>query len=153
MDQKGGTITLIYKDNSRSKLIEKGNLRAFEYGLWNIVNGNNNFEILGLYHPPPSDKNLHMNLQFIDEFLDLYFQLSEKYLNMVITGDFNIHYYEEVNNAEHLRGMMEVMGLVQFVNFRTHLSGSCLDLVFTEQIGRIKISNIRERTCFQTIKL
>ena len=37
-----------------------------------------------------------------------------------------------------------MMELVQLVNFPTHLSGSCLDIVFTEQIGRIKMSNIRE---------
>ena len=36
------------------------------------MNRNNNFEILGLYHPPSSDKNHHMNIQFRDEFLDLY---------------------------------------------------------------------------------
>ena len=36
----------------------------------------NNFEILGLYHPPPSDKNHHMKLQFIDDLVDLYTQLS-----------------------------------------------------------------------------
>ena len=106
------------------------------------MNENYNFEILGLYHPPPSDKNHNMNLQFIDEFLDLYMWLSEKHLNMTISGDLNIHYFEEVNNADQLQDMMEVMELVQFVNFPTHLSGNCLDLVFTEQI-RIKISKIR----------
>ena len=46
-DQRGSGIVLIFKDNIRSKLTEKGNLRTFEYGLWNIMNGNNNFEILG----------------------------------------------------------------------------------------------------------
>ena len=51
-DQRGSGIVLIFKDNIRSKLTEKGNLRTFEYGLLNIMNGNNNFEILGLYHPP-----------------------------------------------------------------------------------------------------
>ena len=101
-DHKSIDIALISKYNNRNKLTEKGNLRTFEYGLWNIVNGNNNFEILRLYHPPPSDKNYHMNLQFIDEFLDLYVWLSEKHLNMIITGDFNIHYFEEANNTEQL---------------------------------------------------
>ena len=88
------------------------------------MNGNNNFEILR-YLPPPSDKNHHMNLQFIDEFLDLYMQLSKKHLNMIITGDFNIHYFEEVKNAEQLKDMMEAMGLVQFVNFPTHFLRNC----------------------------
>ena len=103
---KGSGIALIYKDNIRSKLIEKGNLRTLEYGLWNIMNGNNNFEIFWLYHLPPSDNNHHMNLHFIDEFLDLYMQLSEKHLNMIISGDFNIHYFEEVNNVDQLKDMM-----------------------------------------------
>ena len=59
-DQKVSGIALICKDNIRSKQIEKGNLRTFKYGLWNIVNRKNNFEILGLYYPPSSDKNHHM---------------------------------------------------------------------------------------------
>ena len=63
---------------------------------------------------------------------------------MIITGDFNIHYFEEINNADQLKDMMEAIGLVQFVNFPTHLLGKCLDLVFTEGIGRIKARNIRE---------
>ena len=67
---------------------------------------------------------------------------------MIITGNFNIHYFEKVNNADQLKDMMEAMGLVQFVNFPTHLLGNCLDLVFTEQIGGIKISNIREEDMF-----
>ena len=93
-DKKGGSIALICKDNIRSKLIEKGNLRTFKYGLWNIMNGNNNFEILGLYHPLQSDTNHHMDLQFIDKILGLYTWLSEKHLHITITGDFNIHYFE-----------------------------------------------------------
>ena len=36
---------------------------------------------------------------------------------MIITGNFNIHYFEEVKNAEQFKDMMEEMGLVQFVNF------------------------------------
>ena len=108
------------------------------------MNGNNNFEILWLYHPPPSDKNHHTNLQFINQLLDLYTQLSEKHPNMIITGNFNIHYFEEVNKAEQLKDMVEAMGVLQFVYFPTHILGNCLSLVFTEQIIRIKISNIRE---------
>ena len=143
-DKKGGSIALIHKDNMRSKLTEKGNLRTFKYGLCNIMNGNNNFDIFRLYHPPPSNKNHHMNHQFIDKFLQLHSWLSEKHFNIIITGDFNIHYFKEVNNAEQPKDMMKAMGLVQFVNFPTYLSANCLDLVFTEQIGRIKISNNRE---------
>ena len=43
---------------------------------------------------------------------------------MIIYGDFNIHYFEEVNNADQLKDMMEAKGLVQFVNFPTHLFGT-----------------------------
>ena len=34
------TRALICKYNIRSKLIDKENLKTFEYGLWNIINGN-----------------------------------------------------------------------------------------------------------------
>ena len=42
-DKKGSGTALICEDNIRNKLIEKGNLRIFQYGLWNIMKRNNNF--------------------------------------------------------------------------------------------------------------
>ena len=88
----------------------------------------------------------HTNQDFIDKFLELSADLSNRYLNMMIAGDFNIQYFHLENenvDADQFQDMMEAMGLVQHINLVTHTSGNSIDLLFSDQVGQLKIKSVK----------
>ena len=93
-----------------------------------------------------------MNQQFLDELIEVYATLSVMHLNLIILGDFNIHYLMEKNDSKQCKDMMEVGGLIQKVMFDMHVMGNILDLIFFEQVGNIKISNVKEGPMFSGYK-
>ena len=142
---RGGRLALITKKECKTKLVQGGITRTFEYGLWELTSGKSNIMLLGIYHPPPSNRNAHTNENFIDEILELFTDLSKKYRDILIMGDFNIHYYYDDDIiGEQFQDSMEAMGLIQHVNFVTHTSGDIIDLVFTEQLSKYKVTNVGE---------
>ena len=101
--------------------------------------------LLGIYHPPPSNRNVHTTENFIDEFLEMFMDLSKKYMSLLIKGYFNIHYYCDYDIiSEQFQDSLEAMGLIQHVNFVTHTSGNIIDLVFTEQLSKFKVTKVRK---------
>ena len=65
--------------------------------------------------------------------------LSKKYTDLLIMGDFNIHYYHDYDIiSEQFQDLVEAVGLIQHVNFVTHTSGNIIDLVST------KVTKVRE---------
>ena len=65
---------------------------------------------------------------------------------MMIAGDFNIWYFHIENenvDAVQFQDMMEAMGLVQHINFATHILGNTIDLLFSEQVGQLKVESGR----------
>ena len=50
----------------------------------------------------------------------------------MISGDFNIHYFNDRNNSDQFKDMTEAIGLNQLVSFPTHTSGNFLDLILIE---------------------
>ena len=63
-------------------------------------------------------------------------------------GEFGIHYLMEKDDSEQFKDMMEAVGLIWKVTFDTHVMGNILDLIFVEQMGNIKISNVKEGLMF-----
>ena len=92
-DHRGGGLALISCCYLDVKLIDMRKIKTFEFALWEIKSGKVGFEFLGIYHSPPSQ--LHQ--QFIDEFLELFVDLSNRCLNAMIAGDFNTQYFNIKN--------------------------------------------------------
>ena len=65
-------------------------------------------------------------------------------------GDFNVHYLMEKDDSEQFKDMMEAVGLIK--TFDMHVMGNILDLIFVEQVGNIKISNVKEDPMFSDHK-
>ena len=66
--------------------------------------------LLGIYHPPPSNRNVHTNEDFIDEFLELFMDLSKMFTDLLIMGDFDIYYYcDDDIRCDQFQDSMEVM--------------------------------------------
>ena len=113
--------------------------------LWELTPGKSSIMLLGIYHPPPSNRNIHTNENVIDEFLELFLDLSKKYMDLLIMGDFNIHYYcDDDIRGQQFQDSMEAMGLIQHVNFLTHTSGNIIDFVFTEQLSKFRVTKARK---------
>ena len=90
---RGGAPALISCSYLDLKLMDMKKMKTLEFALWKIKSGKVEFEFLGIYHPPSLQLHKHTNQKFVDEFHELFVDLSNKYLNMMIEGDLNIHIF------------------------------------------------------------
>ena len=112
-EHRGGGLALITMKECKAKLVQGGVTRTFEYGLWELPSSKSYIMLLGIYHPPPSNRNIHTNENFPDKFLELFMDLSKKYMDLLIMGDFNIHYYCDYDIiGEQFQDSVEAMGLI-----------------------------------------
>ena len=139
---RGGGLALIMKEDIELNLIESRMMKTFEFAAWNLKIQNKELQLMGVYHPPPSKIHQHTDQMFIDEFLELDMEISVKYTNLMISGDFNIHYFNAKNDSDQFKDMIEAIGLNQLVSFLTHASGNVLDLILIEQIGSCEVNRV-----------
>ena len=127
-------------------ILDSGMGKTFEFAVLKInLKTEKPVQLVGIYHPPPSELHKHTITSFTNEFLGKYAEFCVKYNNMLIVDDFNVH-VEDVTNgdAEHYIGMCKAIGLDQHVNFATHHQGHTLDLILTELNSAIQVSNIKQ---------
>ena len=97
---KSGGIGLIYKSNLKVKILDSGMAKTFEFAVWQInLKNEKPVQLVGIYHPPPSELHKHTITAFTDEFLEKYAEFGVKYNNMLTVGDFNIH-VEDVSSGD-----------------------------------------------------
>ena len=135
---------MVYKTDHKCGLISTGQSDNLEYGFWRLQIGGNTIHLLGIYHPPPSDKICSNYTKFMEEFMTLIGNLRSDYKNILIAGDFNIH----INDGNDIEAgqfidKLEALGLKQYVNFPTHKSGNTLDLIINDELSRMKPIYIR----------
>ena len=88
--RQGGGLALIYNEKQfKIKQISKGQTESFKYTVWEISQKNSRWHLVGIYHPPPSQKNAS-NITFLDEFSDYIGELRDKYVNLLIAGQVRI---------------------------------------------------------------
>ena len=106
-----------------------------ESAVWRVTSLQMSLHIVGVYRPP--DKSIP---DFLDFFTEYIADLIAEHENIVLVGDFNIHINDEDNpNAVIFLDTMTALGLHQHANGPMHCSGNCLDLVFTEELSRMKV--------------
>ena len=122
------------KENLKVKREDKRITAEMEYAKWKVTSVNSFLNILGVYRPP--DVSIS---QFLDNFTEPLVDTAASNTNLVILGDFNIHDNDVSDpNASTFLDIMTALGLKQHVRGPTHKSGSCLDLIFTEEMSRTK---------------
>ena len=142
-NRKGGGILLLSRAYFQCKQVKKSKYPTFEGATWNIHIGNTSLNITGIYHPPPSARNVTTNAMFTDQLSDYLLDLLSDTSNHIITGDFNIHVNDPSDvDAAVLLDTMSALGLKQHVDIPTHNKGNTLDLIFTEDIGYTKVESI-----------
>ena len=136
----GGGLACIYRERYKVDQKMAGANTSFEYALWLVrISDADYINVLGIYHPPPTGKN-PPNSVFIDEASKFIAEEIMNLENIVILGDFNIRINDaEDNEVSAFSDTFHALGLDQHVNFPTHVHGNTLDLVFTENLSKIKV--------------
>ena len=96
--------------------------------------------VLLIYRLPYSRGNLCTGLKFVEEFG--YFLRDRLNNTNIIMGDFNSH-VEDVQDSKHLafQCLFQSLGLIQHVDYPTHLSGHTLDLIITKEEDTLCVSD------------
>ena len=137
--KRGGGIALICKSTLKTKHIRAGTKRSFEYSIWSIQTTNQAICLVAIYRPP--DLSLPW---FLDDFTEFMVDIIADSSNIVVMVDFNIHVNcDDDHNAVIFSDTMKAIGLHQHVTGPTHRSGNTLDLIFTEELSKIKLKSCK----------
>ncbi|KAJ8020737.1 hypothetical protein HOLleu_40411 [Holothuria leucospilota] len=110
-------------------------IESFEYGVWSVVVNNcTSFTIVIIYRPPYSTKHPVGCSVFIAEFAEFINNIHIDHKNVLVMGDFNIHWDDNLNYDKiAFHDLTTSYGLVQSVNCVTHFSGYTIDLILTKE--------------------
>ena len=117
------------------KLLAEGDKQSFQYASWRLQVLHTSIMVMAIYRPPGQSA-----INFLADFTDWLTENLLQGCNSIILGDFNLH-LNDMNSDDtmNLRDTMDVLGLVQHVNFATHSSGNILDHIYTEEASSVKI--------------
>ena len=87
-EKKGGGITIVYKDNIKTKKINTSQFNCFESCVRKLDVNNCSILVMIIYQPPQSCRSI---TPFSDKFLELYTTIASFGKNIIIAGDFNIY--------------------------------------------------------------
>ena len=79
--------------------------------------------------------------KFTDDFLEYLTSIMPELSNIIVLGDFNIHYNNILGMHRYLRSQWNLFGFDQHVKSATHVQGNVLDLIFTESEGQTLVKN------------
>lgn len=85
---KGGGVGFLIRKSFDVKLNDSGNLRSFEFIDLNISSSKSTIRMIGLYRPPPNNKNKLTFAMFIDDFSSLLQILSSSTTHLNYHGGF-----------------------------------------------------------------
>ena len=129
---RGGGVAMIWKEQYAMKLEPPIEASSFESMVMLATIGSRAFRIVVLYRVPPSTKNKIQKSLFIKEFADLMEQAATWPGQLVILGDFNIHWDHDTDTEKkELHDLLESFGINQHVEGPTHTKGHTLDLVMS----------------------
>ena len=129
---KDGSVGLIWKDQYAMKLQPSIEVSSFESSIMLATLGSKFYCTVTLYRPTPSTKNKIKKSLFIQEFADLLEQAATWTGQVIILGDFNIH-WDADNDTEKrdLCNLLDSFEITQHVDGPTHTEGHTLDLVMS----------------------
>ncbi|XP_028418754.1 uncharacterized protein LOC114544280 [Dendronephthya gigantea] len=133
----GGTAILVH-NTLRVKKRKAAIMNSFECSDWIIASDTFRIRLVVIYRPPYSAIHPVTTSAFISEFAEFLESVIMATEPLLIAGDFNIHVNAHSDNdAVKFLDFLQSMGLVQHVNFPTHVSGKTLVLLITCEIHSI----------------
>jgi hypothetical protein len=129
---RGGGIAVLLRSSFSVTPQDSFNAVSFESMRLAIKIKSVTIHLVVIYRVPPSKKNgLHSN-QFHQEFCDMVDHLSTLKGNILIAGDFNIHWDKtESREMIELAEFIESHNLQQHIQDPTHIKGHTIDLIIT----------------------
>ncbi len=141
---RGGGVGILFK--SSYKLVRSSPIKSKGFEGLNITLKHPSriqLTVVVIYRPPSAPTQ-----QFFESFNTVLQELSVHGNNVIICGDFNIHYNNaRCNVARELMGLLDQCGYKQSVNVPTHARGNTLDLIITPTSSDIS-SQPRTTTLF-----
>ena len=103
--------------------------QSFEAVGFHISGRNLSVSVVCLYRPPPSRKNKLCNQLFLQEFPEFFTQFAGSHSDLVLLGDFNLHYDDCIDtHVNRPKTMLSDHGLTQLVDVPTHKCGHASSL-------------------------
>lgn len=130
----GGGVALTCRSGVNSRKLLAGNKPTFEFGLWQLVFKNITINCIGIYRLWSATPT-----QFVSEFCQFLEDVIPKYSNLLLMGDFNLHINDDSNAVADFHNCLYALGLLQHVDFPTHIHGQSLDLVITESSNGVDL--------------
>ena len=128
------------KENINCKKVAYAPRQTFDFGVWKITSKNFTVNFLLVYRPPLAST---LNC-FTDEFLVLLEDIIAQHQNIIILGDFNIHFNDDLDpDTIQFKDTMLALGLQQHVTESTHNLGNILDHVYSESLSNIQVLNVK----------
>lgn len=140
----GGGTGIMLRDNFKICPVQALERHSFETSEWDVSAKGLTSKFVVVYRPPYSEAHPVSTSVFLDEFsvfLESVVLCTEV---LVIAGDFNLHVNDlDDADARRFSELLETFGLVQHVNFPTHISGNSLDLIITRSSNDIMVISPR----------
>ena len=128
----------------KSKLLESGKTRTFEFGEWLLQCYQIALLVVVIYRPPTSCAHQPFG-NFLDEFGDYLSSVLSKHKNVLLMGDFNVKFNKpEDSDTCSLMDMFYNFDLKQYIQCSTHTSGNTLDLIVARDNSDLDISTPTE---------
>ena len=136
---KGGGIATIFKKETNCKELNlESAYNSFEHQTLEIdINGTKCIFAI-IYRVPPSSSNKVSKALFITEFARFIEPIALKKQNIIVCGDFNIH-WDNKNHPETKKmvDLLNTFGLSQHVNDATHTFGHTVDWIISRSDSQI----------------
>ena len=142
--RNGGGTGIFVRDSLNIAFSESQQQQSFESSKWNIVACGRSTKFVIVYRPPYSETHPVSTNVFMQEFSVFLENLVLCPEVLVIAGDFNLH-MDDSTDADALKfaDRLETFGLIQHVNFATHVSGHWLDLHITRSSNDVMVVSPR----------
>ena len=135
---RGGGLAVIYRSYLKISRIDALAKSSFESLCLRLALPTKTLNFLIVYRPPSSSIPT-----FLDEFSELLSYLCPQPADLYIFGDFNFHADDmSSSNTKLLLELLDSFECKQYVDFPTHDSGHCLDLLISRSSSRSLLSNV-----------
>ena len=140
----GGGVGLLY--NSTLSVNIKDNhteYKTFESLHAEISSNSKSLRLIVIYRPELDMTGHRVKFSlFLEEFETMISDYLLHPSEILLAGDFNIHFDTSDSNSTKFKELLSSYGLIQHINEPTHRSGHCIDFVITRDFPTPFVSNI-----------
>lgn len=141
--KRGGGVGLIVSNDITVEEVSGEERKTFEF-MATKVKTNEPLLLVVVYRPPPTQKNNFTLTAFLDEFEDFLAEMTTSHNNIIILGDFNIHWdFAGNSSVETFKSLTDTFEMEQHIVTATHRDKHTLDLIMTSSSISSHVNNIK----------